>query len=288
MTVTEDIIIPPNEKTNSLVRDNQSIGSSVSKNRLKKKERTMTDDTRKVDPSAIPSLATDQVRRSSAFERDNSVDDFTDMFRREPKIFNSLDELNSSSILNVNMSSSILNEPEKPKSHFKLANNIVNEHDIHFNDPRYNHDRSSTSSVDMLRASMRNMPTPQDSITNYVPKEPLPPTRAMNYFPCVPILDKAEQFQKFDLDTLFLIFYYQQGTYQQYLAARELKKQNWRFHKKYLTWFQPHESQRVIDSEKEIGTYIYFDYETGWCQRLKSEFCFEYCFLEDELNFETL
>jgi CCR4-NOT transcriptional regulation complex NOT5 subunit len=25
-------------------------------------------------------------------------------------------------------------------------------------------------------------------------------------------------------DTLFFIFYYQQGTYQQYLAARELKK----------------------------------------------------------------
>ena len=36
----------------------------------------------------------------------------------------------------------------------------------------------------------------------------------------------------------FFIFYQQQGTYQQYLAARELKKQSWRYHKKYLTWFQ--------------------------------------------------
>lgn len=45
-------------------------------------------------------------------------------------------------------------------------------------------------------------------------------------------------FEKLNTDTLFLIFYYQQGTYQQYLAARELKRQSWRFHKKYMTWFQ--------------------------------------------------
>lgn len=45
-------------------------------------------------------------------------------------------------------------------------------------------------------------------------------------------------FDKLNTDTLFLIFYYQQGTYQQYLAARELKKQSWRYHKKYMTWFQ--------------------------------------------------
>ena len=34
----------------------------------------------------------------------------------------------------------------------------------------------------------------------------------------------------------------------------------------------------------EQGTYVYFDYETGWCQRIKSEFTFEYGYLEDELQ----
>jgi len=29
--------------------------------------------------------------------------------------------------------------------------------------------------------------------------------------------------------------------------------------------------------------YVYFDYETGWCQRIKSDFTFEYNYLEDEL-----
>ncbi|KAJ6291086.1 hypothetical protein OIU76_023192 [Salix suchowensis] len=31
-------------------------------------------------------------------------------------------------------------------------------------------------------------------------------------------------------DTMFFAFYYQQNTYQQYLAAKELKKHSWRYH----------------------------------------------------------
>jgi CCR4-NOT transcription complex subunit 3 len=36
------------------------------------------------------------------------------------------------------------------------------------------------------------------------------------------------------------------------------------------------------------GTYVYFDYESGWCQRIKSEFKFEYAYLEDELPIGNL
>lgn len=39
-------------------------------------------------------------------------------------------------------------------------------------------------------------------------------------------------------ETLFFIFYNQPGSYQQYLAARELKRQAWRFHKQHSAWFQ--------------------------------------------------
>lgn len=112
-------------------------------------------------------------------------------------------------------------------------------------------------------------------------------------FPSVPapVFDSREVFEQFDPDTLFFIFYYQQGTYQQYLAATELKRQGWRFHKKYLTWFQRHDEPKVSTDEYETGTFIYFDYAnvvvrgqgSGWCQRIKSEFNFEYRFLEDEL-----
>ena len=90
-------------------------------------------------------------------------------------------------------------------------------------------------------------------------------------------------FERFDTDTLFFIFYFCQGTLQQYLAARELKRQSWRFHKKFLTWFQRHEEPLAITEEYEEGAYIYFDYENAWCQRKKVEFRFEYQFLEDEV-----
>lgn len=57
-------------------------------------------------------------------------------------------------------------------------------------------------------------------------------------FPTVPMYNRKENFARFDLETLFFAFYYEQGTYQQYLAALELKKKNWMFHKKYQTWFR--------------------------------------------------
>ncbi|KAG0230479.1 Not1 N-terminal domain, CCR4-Not complex component-domain-containing protein [Mortierella sp. GBAus27b] len=135
----------------------------------------------------------------------------------------------------------------------------------------------------MLDASYQFMPEAVDTERpkHYQPKNPYP---TPSYYPQAPlpgVFDNVAMFEKFDIDTLFFIFYYQQGTYQQYLAARELKKQSWRFHKKYLTWFQRHEEPKAITDDYEQGTYIYFDYEGAWCQRKKTDFRFEYKFLED-------
>jgi CCR4-NOT transcription complex subunit 3 len=66
-----------------------------------------------------------------------------------------------------------------------------------------------------------------------------------------------------------------------YLAAKELKRQSWRFHVKYLTWFQRHSEPQAITDEYEQGVYVYFDWEGSWCQRKKSDFRFEYRYLED-------
>ncbi|ORZ21545.1 Not1 N-terminal domain, CCR4-Not complex component-domain-containing protein [Absidia repens] len=134
----------------------------------------------------------------------------------------------------------------------------------------------------MLDASLQHVPDLVDSERPkvYQPRSPYP---SPSYYPQQPlaIFDNPALFEKFDMDALFFIFYYQQGTYQQYLAAKELKKQSWRFHKKYLTWFQRHEEPKVITEDYEQGTYIYFDYEGAWCQRKKTEFRFEYRFLEE-------
>lgn len=42
-----------------------------------------------------------------------------------------------------------------------------------------------------------------------------------------------------------------QGTKAQYLAAKALKKQSWRFHTKYMMWFQRHEEPKSITEDFE-------------------------------------
>lgn len=127
----------------------------------------------------------------------------------------------------------------------------------------------------MLESSFKHLPERQ----SYAP---LNPFQTPAYYPNqrLETIEEEQIFSKFENDTLFYIFYFQQGTFQQYLAAKELKKRSWRYHKKYLTWFQRHEDPRQITDTYEYGTYIYFDYETGWCQRKKSEFKFSYEYLE--------
>ncbi|XP_030924223.1 CCR4-NOT transcription complex subunit 3 isoform X5 [Quercus lobata] len=156
------------------------------------------------------------------------------------------------------------------------------------------HDQSYN--LQMLEASYYKLPLPKDSerARSYTPRHPAitPPS-----YPQVqaPIVNNPAFWERLGLDvhntdTLFFAFYYQQNTYQQYLAAKELKKQSWRFHRKYNTWFQRHEEPKVATDEYEQGTYVYFDFHIasddphhGWCQRIKTEFTFEYNYLEDEL-----
>jgi len=79
------------------------------------------------------------------------------------------------------------------------------------------------------------------------PKHPVSVWEEHDY-PRVPLFNRKENFSHFDLETLFFAFYYQQGTYQQYLAAVELKKKNWKFVKKFETWFKKVESEGAASS----------------------------------------
>lgn len=104
------------------------------------------------------------------------------------------------------------------------------------------------------------------------------------YYPqqMLPLLASPEFFERLDVETLFWVFYYMPGTYQQWLAAQELKKQSWRFHVKFLTWFQRHAKPDEVTDEYEQGQYLYFDWEGSWCVRKKSDFRFEYRNLSDD------
>lgn len=74
--------------------------------------------------------------------------------------------------------------------------------------------------LELLEASMRRLPEAIDIESRqkqYTPRNPVHHTPP--YYPSTPLslFDSAAAFEKFDTDTLFFIFYYQQGTYQQYV-----------------------------------------------------------------------
>ncbi|WVQ93372.1 hypothetical protein IAU59_000441 [Kwoniella sp. CBS 9459] len=133
-----------------------------------------------------------------------------------------------------------------------------------------------------LDGSFSNIPQQADAEPPryYHPKHPV---KTPSYYPQtrLPIIDDKNLYPRLDLDQLFYIFYYMTGTYEQWLAAQELKRQSWRFHKQYLTWFQRAHNPQAITEDYEQGGYYYFDWENSWCQRRKSDFRFEYRWLSD-------
>lgn len=162
----------------------------------------------------------------------------------------------------------------------------------------------SGSTQRLLVASHNTCPEPTDAEK---PRHYKPQTAYSTplYYPqdVLPIFDDPRLYEngRIDVDTLFYLFYYRQATYQQYLAAKALKGQSWRFHKQYQTWFQRHEEPKTITEEFEQGTYRFFDYESTWLvspfttdlgcllnqiyrmNRRKADFKFVYKFLEDDL-----
>ncbi|KAL6363189.1 hypothetical protein LRP88_02597 [Fusarium phalaenopsidis] len=144
---------------------------------------------------------------------------------------------------------------------------------------------SAPSTLRIMTSSQGTCPDVQDADVprSYRPDVPVPPT--VSGFPREPlaIFEDPRLYSKIDPDTLFYVFYYKQGSPQQYLAAKALKDQSWRFHKQYQTWFQRHEEPKNITEDFEQGTYRFFDYESTWMNRRKADFKFAYKFLEDEV-----
>lgn len=146
-------------------------------------------------------------------------------------------------------------------------------------------DRRTTDPEELhnaLDGSFRNAPAQVDAEPPryYHPQNPV---QTPSYYPQtrLPLLEDKSIYQRLELDQLFYIFYYMTGTYEQWLAAQELKRQSWRFHKQYLTWFQRAHNPQAITEDYEQGGYYYFDWENSWCQRRKSDFRFEYRWLSD-------
>lgn len=127
--------------------------------------------------------------------------------------------------------------------------------------------------------SLVHIPNFKELENRYVARTPVntPP-----FFPKTPlyVFENPDIFKKLDADTLFFIFYSQLGTVQQYYAATQLKLYSWRFHTKYFTWFQRLDEPKLITTDYERGDFLFFDYDVTWSFMKKSDFTFEYKYLE--------
>jgi CCR4-NOT transcription complex subunit 3 len=142
----------------------------------------------------------------------------------------------------------------------------------------------------MLERSFKTMPEEADSNPylktliriKYTPKNPYP---VPGYYPQQPLSIFTVQptiFSRFQVETLFFIFYRQPQTIFQQYAARQLLAKSWRFHTLYSTWFQRHEEPSVITDNYEQGKFLFFDYQVTWSTQTKTNFKFEYRYLQDD------
>lgn len=156
-------------------------------------------------------------------------------------------------------------EEEEEESVYHLPSSLTDLLDS-FEETRQRAKSDQPFDLNMLNVSRMTCPTPLDAEkpNHYKPQNPYMYTPA--HYPQEPlgIFDDPRLYSRIDTDSLFYAFYYRQGTYQQYLAAKALKSQSWRFHKQYQTWFQRHEEPKNITEEFEQGTYRFFDYESTW------------------------
>ncbi len=139
----------------------------------------------------------------------------------------------------------------------------------------------------LLELSLTTKPECFDLVRSRTSQPSNPYVHVIDGRPCysgIHVSESAFLFRKIPLDALMVMFYYREGTYAQFLASQELKRQGWRFHKKFGLWFRRLESGlKNVNPAFEHGIYNYFDITPeGWGLRTRSDFTFEYDFLEDE------
>uniref|UniRef100_A0A673LX54 CCR4-NOT transcription complex subunit 3-like n=1 Tax=Sinocyclocheilus rhinocerous TaxID=307959 RepID=A0A673LX54_9TELE len=117
----------------------------------------------------------------------------------------------------------------------------------------------------MQESTWTHMPHPSDSerIRQYLMRNPCPTPPFHHQVP-PHHSDSIEFYQRLSTETLFFIFYYLEGTKAQYLSAKALKKQSWRFHTKYMmcvrcsdqTFRRPYGNKFRVSFER--NSYLFF------------------------------
>lgn len=92
-------------------------------------------------------------------------------------------------------------------------------------------------------------------------------------------LSLATLMKKFDTDTLFFCFYYNEGQNDlaKYNAARELSLRGWIYNAETKQWFSAEKTRprSAVDTFDASESYKYFDYQSSWLVRRKDNYQFK-------------
>jgi CCR4-NOT transcription complex subunit 2 len=99
---------------------------------------------------------------------------------------------------------------------------------------------------------------------------------------------RFSMFQRFQLETLFFVFYSMPRDVLQLAAAQELYNRDWRFHKELRLWFTrpPGVEPSIKTTTYEKGTYLVFNPEK-WSKEQKNDFVLVYDSLEEKTQVDT-
>ena len=146
-------------------------------------------------------------------------------------------------------------------------------------------DMSQQEFAHAILSSIELIPDVPFEVVDYKPQTPADPEACAD-FPQSPNMKllQPEFFRRYDISTLFYIFFYFPGTAPQYFAGKELKQRGWRFHTKHNTWFHRIAEATEVTDRYEVGKFEYLDHKepNGWCVKQRDGFTLEYEFVETD------
>ncbi|CAF4181798.1 unnamed protein product [Rotaria sp. Silwood2] len=155
------------------------------------------------------------------------------------------------------LTSSIQINPEHHSLRYMLSSNIIHQQPIQTG--RVSLTPAEMRMLNRLNSAYAKLPSLLESerqrtnANRIYGRGLLSQSQIIAYYPQSPPTgnDTPEFYYRLAPDTLFFVFYYMEGTRAQYLAAKALKRQSWRFHTKHMMWFQRHEEPKTITDDYE-------------------------------------
>lgn len=163
---------------------------------------------------------------------------------------------------------SLLNSPDSLDSDFKLGKNeLARPHPTSIFFPQEPLQfLDNISIMTNQRPALQLILSEEDKLRGYVKLQPLGTDEGLDRW-CSSLshndaycsLAACKIATKFEVETLFFIFYHYQDSFEQFVSARELNLRGWEFEKNESKWYRQNKEEDESEEKWE-----YFDFEMDW------------------------